>query len=92
MLDMIGKTITEGDSVMYVGGNARYGGLKFIVGVVTRMTPKRISLMTAPLIDDGKLPKIVAKTSHKVLKCPESLNEEIETIGRIRLFIKGGVE
>lgn len=68
MLDMIGQEINLGDTVMYPGGNARYGGLKLIVGVVVKMTPKRISLLISNFPFDEKAIKATTKTGKKVLK------------------------
>ena len=81
MNDMLGTTIQVGDVVLYPGGNARYGGLKMIVGVVVKMTPKRISLLGGPLIDDGKPLKTTSKTGAKVLLC---FDEDIKRSKRIK--------
>ena len=76
MQDMNGKEIKIGDYVIFPGGNARYGGLKLIIGLVTKITPKRVTLLTAPLIYDEKPPKLTTKSGHKVLKCPPSFARE----------------
>ena len=65
---MIGQEINLNDLVVYPGGNARYGGLKLIVGLVTKLTETRISLITGPMIYDGKPFKTTSKTGPKVLK------------------------
>ena len=54
MNDMLGNPIAVGDVVLYPGGNARYGGLKMMVGIVIKMTAKRVTLTTGPLVPDGK--------------------------------------
>ena len=68
MKDMIGQEINLNDLVVYPGGNARYGGLKLIVGLVTKLTEKRITLITGPMVYDGKPFKTTSKTGPKVLK------------------------
>jgi hypothetical protein len=67
MNDMLGNRIQVGDIVLYPGGNARYGGLKMIVGLVLRMTDKRMTLRTGPLVPDGKDFKTTSKTGAKIL-------------------------
>ena len=80
ILDMLGNKISEGDIVIYPGGNARYGGLKLIVGLVVKRTPKRISLMAGSLAPDGKPFKTVAKTGVKVLRCEDPYILQSETV------------
>jgi hypothetical protein len=72
MLDMIGNEINVGDFVLFPDGNPRYGGLKLTLGKVTKMTPKRISLMTTSLVYDDKPCKGTTKSGHKVLRCTNS--------------------
>jgi|15BtaG_2_1085339.scaffolds.fasta_scaffold00211_17 hypothetical protein len=71
MTDMLGNQIAIGDLVLYPGGNARYGGLKMICGVVSKMTAKRVSLLGGPLVADGKPFKTTNKTGAKILVCKE---------------------
>jgi hypothetical protein len=80
ILDMLGNEISEGDIVLYPGGNARYGGLKLIVGLVIKKTPKRISLIAGSLTPDGKAFKSIAKTGAKVLRCEDPQILQSETV------------
>ncbi len=77
---MIGNQISEGDVVLYPGGNARYGGLKLIAGLVLKKTPKRISLIAGPLDYDGKPFKTTAKTGVKVLRCQDPSILQSQTV------------
>ena len=88
MNDMLGTPITIGDVVLYPGGNARYGGLKLMVGVVKRLTPKRVSLVTGSLTPDGKVHTFTNKTGAKILVCkdPAVLNSPQVQAIRIRLL------
>lgn len=83
MNDMVGKEINENDIVLFPGGNARYGGLKMMVGLVTKITPKRIKLLTAPLVYDEKDFKFSNKTSVKVLNLTNTL-DHIESVQKLR--------
>lgn len=69
MNDMLGNPISVGDVVLFPGGNARFGGLKMVVGVVVRMTAKRCTLLISMLPGDGKAIKHTSKTGAKVLLC-----------------------
>lgn len=79
MLDMNGAELSVGDFVIYPDGNPRYGGLKFTLGLITKMTPKRISLTVTSLIYDEKPCKTTTKSGHKVLRCPKSFVSEWES-------------
>ena len=83
MKDMIGQEINLDDLVVYPGGNARYGGLKLIVGLVTKLTEKRITLITGPMVYDGKPLKTTSKTGPKVLKIDIS-SLSCDTINRLK--------
>jgi hypothetical protein len=69
MNDMLDNPIEVGDVVLFPGGNARYGGLKMVVGIVVKMTAKRCTLLTSHIPDDGKANKTTNKTGVKVLLC-----------------------
>ena len=71
MKDMLGTDIQVDDVVLFPGGNARYGGLNITVGVVKKMTAKRLSLITGNLVPDGKKYKATNKTGAKVLVCTD---------------------
>jgi hypothetical protein len=76
MIDILGAEINVGDLVIYPGGNARYGGLKLIVGLVTKLTEKRVTLNTSPLVYDGKPFKTTSKTGAKILKLQNDFQAE----------------
>jgi hypothetical protein len=76
MLDMIGQEIKLDDLVLYPGGNARYGGLKLTIGLVTKLTEKRVTLNTSPLVYDGKPFKTTSKTGAKILKLQNDFQAE----------------
>ena len=67
MQDALGTYINVGDVVLFPGGNARYGGLKMMVGVVQKMTAKRVSLKVDTLPSEGKDAKTTAKTGAKIM-------------------------
>ena len=71
MQDQLGNTVQVGDTVLYPGGSARFGGLKLMVGVVVKMTPTRLSLLTCAITSDGSNVTQTAKTSAKVLRCED---------------------
>ena len=76
MKDMIGQEINLNDLVIYPGGNARYGGLKLIVGLVTKLTEKRVTLTSTSLVYDGKPFKTTSKTGAKILKLQNDFQAE----------------
>lgn len=91
MKDQLGHDISVGDVVVYPGGNARYGGLNLMVGVVRKLTECRASLVAGPLASDGKAFKKVSKSGAKLLLCRDehvtksdvvkSIIKEIESNG-----------
>lgn len=87
MNDMLGTTITVGDVVLYPGGSARYGGLKLIVGVVVKMTAKRMTLLGGPLVRDAKEFKTTSKTGAKVLLVSHNNIMISETVKAIKAQI-----
>lgn len=54
MTDMFNQDVSIGDVVIFAGGNARYGGLKLMLGLVIGMTAKRIKILYGPAIADDK--------------------------------------
>ena len=83
MLDMNNKELKEEDFVLYPGGNARYGGLKLMLGIIVKITPKRVSLLTMSVIPDGKPIKATTKSGHKVLKCDLDFASTLESSSKL---------
>ena len=90
MNDMLGSPISVGDVVLFPGGNARYGGLKMVVGVGGRMTAKRCTLLTSMLPDDGKANKSTNKTGAKVLLCNDKAILDSSEVKALRKEIQDG--
>tara|TARA_R100001463_G_scaffold122566_4_gene179058 strand:- start:391 stop:663 length:273 start_codon:yes stop_codon:yes gene_type:complete len=88
MTDMLGAEINVGDVVIYPGGNARYGGLKLIVGVVSKMTPKRATIAYCNIDSDGSSVKTSSKTGAKVLVVADKSVTESEAVKGILTFLQ----
>jgi len=55
MVDKLGNPVHQGDIVLFPGGNARYGGIKIMVGKVVSATPKMVTLLYGDIGGDKKL-------------------------------------
>ncbi len=88
MTDMLGAEINIGDVVIYPGGNARYGGLKLIVGVVSKMTPKRATIAYCNMDSDGSSVKTASKTGAKILVANYKFVTESEAVKGILTFLQ----
>jgi len=88
MKDMIGQEVNLNDLVIYPGGNARYGGLKLIVGVVSKMTPKRATIAYCNIDSDGSSVKTASKTGAKILVVTDKSVTESEAVKGILTFLQ----
>jgi len=89
--DMLNADIAIGDVVLFPGGNARYGGLKMQVGLVVKLTPKRVGIATGALVSDGKKLKTSSKTGKTMLVCtdPKVLAcEQVQALKQLQVKIQ----
>ena len=84
MTDLLGRPFEVGDVVIYAGGNARYGGLKLIVGVVTKMTAARLKVLTTSLKPDDKKSKLVTTSGSKMLLCYDAEVLQSEAVRELK--------
>jgi hypothetical protein len=84
---MIGQELLIGDIVIYPDGNARYGGLKLTIGVIFKMTEKRVGLATTDLVYNNKPIKTVNKTGKKILKVNDTSLIDLPSFLEIKNFL-----
>ena len=84
---MIGQELDIGDIVIYPDGNPRYGGLKFTIGIVTKMTEKRVTLASTDLVYKDKPIKTISKTPVKLLKFYDLETPTTKSIIALREFV-----
>lgn len=83
MNDMLNNQIKEGSVVIWPDGSARYGGLLLMVGVVQKLTPKRISILSDKLISTKRNIKSTTKTGTKILVVTDKIILESDTVKAI---------